>query len=246
MLKSNFRSVIHLNCGRCLEHIYLSSNFLISSNMSLLFEPRIVFGLLVLGAFYSFPTEARFNIFSKKSSLNNFQQQQHQQLAIRQTLNLHRQQPLHVLQSSSMESVNLKSHSSALSSSSSNIYRSASSPTLNNANSPALMQETSSLHRQAALSLNMRRANVQRGNSMLQRLKPNPARLNSMARYAKNSAIGVAGAGGIASIVNALSNNIERKQIEDLANELNATTTTTTTTTTTAAPELSNPLGVDK
>lgn len=78
---------------------------------------------------------------------------------------------------------------------------------------------------------------------MLQRLKPNPASLNIMAKYAKNSAIAVAGAGGIASIVNALSNNIERKQFEDLANELNATTTTTTTT---AAPELSNPLGVDK
>lgn len=244
MLKSNFRSVIHLNCGRCLEHIYLSSNFSISSNMLLLFEPRIVFGLLVLGAFYSFPTEARFNIFSKKSSLNNLhQQQQQQQLAIRQTMNLRRQQPLHALQSSSMESVNLKSHSSSLSSSSSNIYRSASSQTLNNANSPALMRETSSLHRQAALSLNMGRANVQRGNSMLQRLKPNPASLNIMAKYAKNSAIAVAGAGGIASIVNALSNNIERKQFEDLANELNATTTTTTTT---AAPELSNPLGVDK
>lgn len=186
--------------------------------MSSSFKQRIVFGLLVLCVFYFFPTEARFNLFPKKSISNTFhQQQQQQQMSFRlssETLNLRRNQPLHALQSTSMETVNLRAPSSLLSSSSSssNIHRSASSPTINNANSPALMQESSSLHRQAAISLNLGgAANIHRENTIIQRLRPRLESMNAVAKYVKNGAIGVAGAGGIASLVRSFSNgNSER------------------------------------
>lgn len=160
------------------------------------------------------------------------QRQQSSPINLSRTLNSNRQHPFHASQSTSMESVNLNSRLSS------------SAPSLNNANSPAIMLESFSLHRQAASLLNKQAINAQQKNTMLQRLKPNSDRLNSIAKFIKNSAIGAAGVGGVVSISSTLSRNSERGQIENLVNE--AMNTTTTTTTTTATPEITNKLGVDK
>lgn len=205
-----------------------------------------VFGLLVLYMFQPFSVEAqRFNLFPKRSPPNNV-----------------RQRPLPLPSSSTLQSIELQrpqrpmpSHSSALSSSNSlttinlhspsssssvsDIYQSA--PMLNSGNSPAIMRETSTLHRQAASVLNLRgigMARTHRENTMLQRLKPNPARLNLIGKYVKSVAIAVSGVGGVIVIANAFSNDSdEKKEIHDDDDYLTTTTTT---------PELSNQLGVDR
>lgn len=199
------------------------------------FVLRFVFGLLVLCAFFNLPSDARFKLFPNRASYTLRQRQPPIQM-----MNMERQRPMHSSgsQTNSMESVNLRSHSS----SSADIYRTASSPTFNRAGTSALMRETSSLHREAASSLNnMRSITIQRQNTLLQRLKPDSETLNSFAKYMKNGAIAVAGTGGFISIVNSFPSKSDEKEESNV--ESNVTLITTTTT---KAPEYYNLLGQDK
>lgn len=102
------------------------------------------------------------------------------------------------------------------------------------------MQETSSLHRQAASALNIRRINIQQESTLLQRLKPNPERMNLIGKYLKNGAIAAAGTGGVISIANAFQSESDPKESSD-ENVLIINITTST-----VSPEHDNPLGVDK
>lgn len=201
--------------------------------MSSSFNRRIVFGLFVLCVLHSFPTEAHFKLFSKQSTSNTLRRSHLTSPSTSQALESHRQRPLH------------SSSSSSSAASTSDVYRSASSPTLNTANSPSLMQEIS-LHREAASTLNLGRVNIVRQNqqrTLLQRLKPNLERINSIGKYIKNGAIAAAGTGGIISIANAFSNNSEKK--ENSSDEL-IVYAAPITSTTTEIPERHNPLGEDK
>lgn len=202
------------------------------------FERIFVIGLLVLCAFCQ--SEAFFKAPFKQSQSSSVRQRH--LLLSAETSNLNRQRALNVPGSlaNSMTSVNLHSASS----SSSNVYRSASSPTLNTADSPALMRETSSLHRQAASTLNAGTTlNVQRQNTLLQRLRPDPERLNSIGKYLKNGAIAVGGTGGFISIVNLFPSKSKEETEEEKSSSGDSIIAVTTTTTT---PELSNPIGQDK
>lgn len=203
------------------------------------FEQRIVFGLLVLCAFYHSPAEAHFKFFPSRSLSGAVRQRQPSLPSTSRTSDSHRRLPSHSAESAtnSMRSVNL--HSSG--SSTSDIYRSASSPALERAGSPMQMHEMSNLHRQAASSLNIRSVNTQRQNTLMQRFRPSPERIISIGKYLKNGAIASAGVGGFISVVNLFSSDSEDK--DEISSEKNATIIIFTTTT---APEIDNPLGVDK
>lgn len=165
----------------------------------------------------------------------------HQQHPIPSTsgvINPHRQAPR--LTSTSLESfksVNLGSSSHSLMDS----HRSISTPMLNNELSSAILHEVESTHSRAAASLNIERFNIeqtQQRSSLLQRLRPNPERINTYVKYLKNTAIGAAGIGGVIIISDFVSN---RNGGEHIAYDTNSSTTTSTT----ANPEHYNPIGND-
>lgn len=115
-----------------------------------------------------------------------------------------------------MESINLISRSSSLS----DIYRSLPSESLSSA--------AKNMHRQAAFALNVRRVDSpnRRNPNFLQRLRPSPAQLEEIGSIIKNSAIGVAGVGGVISVVNAVSKDDDKKEVNDDENDKYAASNT--------------------
>lgn len=206
------------------------------------FQLQIVFGLLALSVFYSFETEARFKLFPKNSSPSTVLQRPLSMPSTSQALESHRLRPFSAASpASSIVTVDLHPPSSTLSSDS---YRSVSLQSLNKANSPSIMRESHSLHRQAASTLNLESIKIVQppANKPLRRLIPNAERMNSIAKYIKNSGIGVAAAGGAVTLVDLFLSKSGEKDKNSDEHIVNTATTTTTTT----RPELYNPIGADK
>lgn len=207
------------------------------------FKLQIVFGLFALCVFHSIPTEAQIKWFYFKKNVSpSISRQQPVLPSTSQMITSYRQPPIHMAaRVNSMESINLQPLSS---SSSSNIYRSLSGSSLNHPNSPAMMREISTLHRQAATTLNSEILNIVQPhseNTLMQRLMPNTERMSLISKYIKNGAIGLAAAGGFISITNTFaSNNNNYREV------YNNETVTSPPPTTTTVSEITNRIGVFK
>lgn len=198
------------------------------------FKHRIVFGFLFLSVFNSFLLiDARFNLFRKRplplgrsTSLQSIP-------STSRTLNLQHQRPSLSSSSftqSSMVSVDLHNRDSLLTRSSSNI-----------ASLPVEVRE--SLHRHAAATLNSERAvQPSRLNTALTRLRPSPENVKTIIKYVKNTALGAAGVGGVAVIVDKLLGSADESEEKD-ENSHNLDNLTTPSTITISTERI-NPIGV--
>lgn len=192
--------------------------------MSQAFKRQIFSGLFVLCAFYFIhQSEAQIKFFPKRTSSSNILRRHHSAPSTMRDAVAHpRPRPRIPDRLNSYENINLRASSST-----SDIYRSISSSSINRANSPALMRGTSNLHIQAASALNMEQVS-RRQNTLLQRLKPNPARITSIGNALKYGAIGAAGVGGVISISNAFAGSEkEIKNVGEDTTELSIVNTTT-------------------
>lgn len=201
------------------------------------FKLQILFGLFVLCIYHTL--EAQMNPF-RKTKTNPFTQPPLRNPSISGNI-FQRPLPSTSAMRKSIELLNLQSKPpspSASLSSKSDVYRTVSLPSLNTAKTSAIMVETVDMHKQAASILNI----PHRTNPFsFQRMWPNSQTMKIAAKYLKNSAIGVAGVGGVISVTNFFTSaSLEKENKKNNSENVNVGPIKSTT-----ISEITNPIGMD-